>query len=57
MYEICRNLGVELVNLCRLPARFIESKVQGKKVKVQLPELLLKDVDCFISVPALKSMS
>lgn len=54
MYEICRNLGVELVNLSRLPARFIESKVQGKKVKVQLPELLLKDVDCFISVPALK---
>ena len=54
MYKICRNLGVELVNLSKLPARFIESKIQGKTVKVQLPKLLLNDVDCFISVPTLK---
>lgn len=54
MPEICRDTGVELVNLSKSPARFIEEEVLGKKVKVQLPELLLDDVDCFISVPVLK---
>ena len=54
MPEICRDTGVELVNLSNLPSRFVEEDIVGKKVKVQLPELLLDDVDCFISVPVLK---
>ncbi len=54
MYEICRETGVELVNLSKLPAQTIESKVLGKKVRVQLPKLLLEETDCFISVPTLK---
>ena len=54
MYEICRETGVELVNLSKLPAQTIESKVLGKKVRVQLPKLLLEQTDCFISVPTLK---
>ena len=54
MYKICRDTGVDLVNLSKLPSKFVESKIQGKKVKVQLPELLLNDVDCLISVPTLK---
>lgn len=54
MYEICKELDVELVNLSKLPSVFIEEEVQGKKVKVQLPKLLLENVDCFISVPVLK---
>ena len=54
MYEICRDTGVELVNLSKLPSTFIEDKIQGKRVKVQLPELILEEIDCFISVPVLK---
>ncbi len=54
MYEICRDVGVELVNLSKLRSRFVESNILGKNVRIQLPELLLKDVDCFISVPTLK---
>jgi len=54
MYEICKEFGVELVNLSDLPSKFVESEVQGKKVKVQLPKMLLEKVDCFISVPVLK---
>lgn len=54
MYEICRETDVDLVNLSKLPSMFIEDKIQGKKVKVQLPKLLLEEVDCFISVPVLK---
>lgn len=54
MPEICKETGVELVNLSKLPSRKVEDEISGKKVKVQLPELLLDDVDCFISVPVLK---
>ena len=54
MYQICRETGVEIVNLSKLPAKTIESSVLGKKVQVQLPTLLLEEIDCFISVPVLK---
>jgi len=54
MYEICKESGVDLVNLSKLPSVFIEDKIQGKRVKVKLPKLLLEEVDCFISVPVLK---
>ena len=54
MYKICKDAGVDLVNLSKLPSKFIKDKIQGKKVKVQLPKLLLEEVDCFISVPVLK---
>lgn len=54
MPEICKETGVELVNLSKIPSRFVEETIQGKKVKVLLPELLLDDVNCFISVPVLK---
>ncbi len=54
MHEICRETGVELVNLSNLPSRFIEDKIQNKRVKVQVPNLLIDEVDCFVSVPVLK---
>lgn len=54
MYEVCEEVGVELVNLSNLPSKFVESEVQSKKVKVQLPKMLLEEVDCFVSVPVLK---
>ena len=54
MYQISEETGVELVNLSNLPSEKIESKVAGKKIKVNLPRILLEETDCFISVPALK---
>lgn len=54
MYEICRELGVDLVNLSKLPAKFVESKIQSKKVRVQLPRMLLEKADCLVSVPVFK---
>ncbi len=54
MYRICKDTGTELVNLSNLPSRFVEEEIVGKKVKVELPQLLLDDVDCFISLPVLK---
>ena len=54
MYKICKEAGVELVNLSKVPSKFVEDKIQGKRVKVQLPKLLLEEIDCFMSVPVLK---
>lgn len=54
MYQICKEIGVEVVNLSTLPSEIIESRILGKMVKVQLPKLLLEEIDCFISVPVLK---
>lgn len=54
MYEICKETGVKLVNLSKMPSRMVEDEIQSKNVKVELPQLLLDDIDCFISVPVLK---
>jgi uncharacterized protein (DUF362 family) len=54
MPEICKETGAELVNLSTLPSRYIEDTIQGKRVKVQVPNLLVDEIDCFLSVPVLK---
>lgn len=54
MPEICRETGVELVNLSKIEAEFVKDNINGRDVKVQLPKLLLEDIDCLISVPVLK---
>jgi len=54
MYKMCKELGVELVNLSKLPSKYISSKIQSKRVTVQLPVFLLQKVDCLISVPVMK---
>lgn len=54
MYELCKDVGVDLVNLSTLPSRYIEDTIQGKQVKVQVPNLLIDEIDCFISLPVLK---
>jgi len=52
--EICRKTGAEYVNLSKIPSVEIRERIQGKEVTVRLPELLLNDVDCMISVPVIK---
>jgi len=54
MHEICRETGAELINLSTIPAETVEDTIQGKTVRVQLPKMLLHDIDCLISVPVLK---
>ncbi len=54
MNEICGELGVELLNLSKMPSSFVEDKILDKKVKILVPDLLLDGIDSFISVPVLK---
>lgn len=55
MYEICKNNGVELCNFSKMPSRFVEKEVGRKKVKIELPNIILDDIDVFITVPVLKT--
>jgi uncharacterized protein (DUF362 family) len=54
MSEICKETGAELINLSTYPSRYIEETIQGKKVTVQVPEFLIDEIDCLISIPVLK---
>jgi uncharacterized protein (DUF362 family) len=52
--DVCKDLGVEMINLSKEPTQFISEKVCGKTVKVEVPKLLQTQVDRFVSVPVLK---
>ena len=56
IYDVANNFpNVEVVNLSKLPRTRVTEKVCGKKVWVDLPDLLLHDIDCLVSVPVLKA--
>jgi uncharacterized protein (DUF362 family) len=52
--EICARYGAQAVNLSRLPRELAETDVVGRKVQVELPSMLLDEVDVFITVPVPK---
>jgi uncharacterized protein (DUF362 family) len=54
MYQICQESSAELINLSKLPSTIVKEEICGKTVEVELPRLLLEEIDCFISVPVLK---
>ncbi|MBE0526890.1 MAG: DUF362 domain-containing protein, partial [Candidatus Thorarchaeota archaeon] len=54
MHEICRDTGAELINLSKVVRKEVEDTIQGRRVKVQVPQMLLDQVDCFVDVPVLK---
>ena len=47
--------NVEVVNLSKLPRRRVAGDVNGQAVWVDLPDLLLNDINCLVSVPVLKA--
>jgi uncharacterized protein (DUF362 family) len=47
--KICRTSGVEMVELSRMPSCFAETLVGGKKIRVQLPRLVMKEVDVVVN--------
>ncbi len=56
VFDVARDYpNVEVVNLSKLPRTRISEKVCGRKVWVDLPDLLLNDIDCLVSVPVLKA--
>lgn len=54
LYELRQTLGIELVNLSRIPSVKIEGLVSGHRVWVNLPKLLVEDVNCVVDIPVFK---
>lgn len=56
VFDVADNFNnVEVVNLSKLARTRIRENVCGKKVWIDLPDLLLYDIDCLVSVPVLKT--
>ena len=56
IYDVANNFpNVEVVNLSKLSRTRVTEKVCGKKVWVDLPDLLINEIDCLVSVPVLKA--
>ncbi len=54
LQEITSKFGARLINLSREPWERAETTIGGKKVEVQLPSLLVHDLDVFITLPVPK---
>lgn len=56
VYDIAEEYtNVEVVNLSKLPRKRVTGEVCGKRVWVDLPNLLLEDIDCVISLAVFKT--
>lgn len=56
VYDIAEEYkNVEVVNLSKLPRKTMTGEVCGKRVWVDLPKLLLEDIDCVISLAVFKT--
>ena len=54
LYEVAKRFGVDVVNLTRLPSQMVAGTVGGRAVEVELPKLLLEEVDVFLTLPVPK---
>ena len=54
LYELASRYGVKVVNLTNQESEPVEGVVAGRSVTVQLPKMLLHDVDVFITLPVPK---
>ena len=57
LHDICARHGAKLVNLSELDSRLTNEKINGKRVCVPLPVVLLDGDVVLIDVPALKTHS
>jgi uncharacterized protein (DUF362 family) len=54
LYDLAKRFGIDVVNLTHCEAETVTGLVAGRPVDVQLPKLLLHDMDVFITLPVPK---
>lgn len=52
--HICARYGVRAVNLTESPREWAETDIQGRRIKVEMSRLLLRETDVFITMPVPK---
>lgn len=53
--KLSKKYGVKLVNLSSLPFKKVNCQLNKQQVKIEIPNLLVYDIDVFINVPVLKT--
>jgi uncharacterized protein (DUF362 family) len=54
LYDLAKRFGIDVVNLSRCEEESVTGVVAGRPVDVELPKLLLHDIDVFITLPVPK---
>ncbi len=54
LYDFEKKYGIKVVNLSHLPYDYLEIRKYGKKFKVEMPKILLNEIDAFITLPVPK---
>lgn len=54
VYRLCREFGIEALNLTHSPTEKVTDMIAGKRVSVDLPLLLTRETDVFITLPVPK---
>jgi uncharacterized protein (DUF362 family) len=54
LYDLARRYDIQVVNLSKQESESVSGTVAGRYVKVDLPKLLLHDVDVFLTLPVPK---
>jgi uncharacterized protein (DUF362 family) len=54
LYELARRYDIEVLNLTRQESEAVTGTVAGRSVKVDLPKVLLHDIDVFLTLPVPK---
>jgi uncharacterized protein (DUF362 family) len=52
--NLCKKYGIKAVNLSQEPRVWVETEIERKTIKVELPTLLLYETDYFITMPVPK---
>lgn len=54
LYDLGKKYNISVVNLSELPYEFITVSKYGRDFKVEMPKLLIHDIDAFITLPVPK---
>jgi len=54
LYNIADKYGIKVVNLSKTESEHIEVELSSRKIRVELPSMLLHETDVFITVPVPK---
>lgn len=54
LYDLQREFGISVVNLSAVPSEVRRTQMGGREVSIELPCLLLNDIDVFVSLPVPK---
>lgn len=54
LYEYEKKYGIKVVNLSKLPHEYLLIRKYGREFKVEIPSILLHEIDAFITLPVPK---